>query len=310
LQENSFDEAFSNGCSVVIHTAAVVKSNYDTDPFSEIITPALQGSIEVARTAAKYFSSSAGGGGGLKRIVQTSSVSAIHQPECDRHPLKQFKPFDESEWRLDLRPHRCAYEAAKVLSERAVNDTFPGEVVSILPSFTLGPMLSADVRSTLAAVKLFANREMPLAPANRTSFVDVRDVAFAHVRAALADSDTLFRTNSSSSSSRVTRFICSQKENRPLLDIGVAINKLFAETKSFSNCPVTPAPWFVLWTMSFFDRRISSVMLEERCVERPAYDNTKILTQLDGFEFRFSDFDAMIKDCVDSMVKFGVLTKS
>ena len=313
----SFDEAFSNGCEIIIHTAAVVKTT-SSNPWDEIISPAVNGATDVAKAAAKYYDnnnneilSSASDDDqkidekkkkkkrGIRRIVQTSSVSSCHQPENDRRPDKQNKPFDESEWRLDLRPHRFPYEAAKVLSERAINEHFPGEVIAILPSFTIGPMLSSEVRSTLSAVKLFANREMPLAPSPRTSFVDVRDVADAHIAAAFSP-----KTTTTTTTTRVQRFLCTQQENRPMLDIGISINKQYYPRLS---APTIPTPSWLLWGLSFFDSRISPGMLEERLIERPDYDNSKIRKELVGFKFNYCDLDVSVKDCVESMVKFGVV---
>ena len=285
----SFDAAF-RGAALVIHTAAVVKNEFGKDPY-EIITPGLLGAVEVATAAARA--------GTVRRIVFTSSVAAILQPEAERAPTRRGRPFDESEWRLDCRPHHAPYEAEKVLSERAMYDNFPGEVVSINPACVLGPQLNGHTDSSLAVMKMLGNREYPFAPALRLGFVDVRDVASAHYAAAF--------TTKLPPGLRHRRYICTLPSIRPLSDVAKIVNAEFAHL----NAPETQMPWWLLYLASWFDKRVTNMVLYEYGAERPDFDTSRITSgELEGFKFQFTEMDQIVRDCVASMIKFGVVPQA
>ncbi|KAJ0862849.1 putative 3-beta hydroxysteroid dehydrogenase/isomerase, NAD(P)-binding domain superfamily [Helianthus annuus] len=65
--EGSFDSAV-DGCLCVFHTASPVLLSVD-DPQTQLIDPAVKGTLNVLKSAAKVQS--------LKRVVLTSSMSAI-----------------------------------------------------------------------------------------------------------------------------------------------------------------------------------------------------------------------------------------
>eukprot|EP01116_Phalansterium_solitarium_P018628 TRINITY_DN5002_c0_g1_i2.p2 TRINITY_DN5002_c0_g1~~TRINITY_DN5002_c0_g1_i2.p2 ORF type:complete len:133 (+),score=37.94 TRINITY_DN5002_c0_g1_i2:116-514(+) len=68
LKDGSFDEVVK-GATVIFHTASPY--TYDvTDPQKELVDPAVQGTLNVLRSADKSPS--------VKRVVLTSSAAAVH----------------------------------------------------------------------------------------------------------------------------------------------------------------------------------------------------------------------------------------
>ncbi|KAJ8089399.1 hypothetical protein PM082_014647 [Marasmius tenuissimus] len=194
----AFDEAVK-GVDAVEHVASPFHMNAD-DP-NELIEPAVKGTVGILESVKKY-------GDKVKRVVITSSCAAIS--------VLMDKPmvFDEENWNdVSVRETEeqgkkalgvTKYRASKTLAEKAVwsyvaeNSGLPWDVVTLNPPFVFGPATNyvptpdklgtsaTDWYKTLLTYEPDAAGKSPQTLASRIfCWVDVRDVAEAHVRALL-----------------------------------------------------------------------------------------------------------------------------
>ncbi|KAF3112869.1 methylglyoxal reductase (NADPH-dependent) gre2 [Orbilia oligospora] len=199
LEDNgAFNEAVK-GVDGIAHIASPFHYRV-TDPYVDLINPAVNGTVNLLKAAKEYA------GPQLKRVVITSSFAAIVEPHKPGHA------FDEAQWNqhsINLAesfkadptnpskqvPPNEAYRASKALAERALWDFVKTEkpsfeVAAINPVFVFGPVIHSvkDAESINTSVFLLykfiaglnAKVEEGVAP---KAFVDVRDVADAHIKA-------------------------------------------------------------------------------------------------------------------------------
>ncbi|KEP48769.1 NADPH-dependent aldehyde reductase [Rhizoctonia solani 123E] len=193
-KNGAFDEVVK-GVDAIAHTASPV--NFDTEDPKDVIEPAVRGTTEILESVHKYAPA-------VKRVVITSSVVAI--TDVMFHLKIPGTIYTESDWNTRsiqeiqekgkdaLGIHK--YCASKVMAEKAAWDfvakTNPNwDLVTCCPSLVYGPILHqvsdpSTVNTSIAMVYNFVHNkesmteETLLTPNN---FVDVRDVALAHVRA-------------------------------------------------------------------------------------------------------------------------------
>jgi dihydroflavonol-4-reductase len=172
LTRGSFDGP-AQGCSGILHTASPYVLDAK-DPQKDLVDPAVLGTknvLEAARAAAS-----------VERVVLTSSMAAItDEPEDER-------VLTEADWNVQSTLQRNPYYYSKTLAERAAWSFMESErpsfdLVVINPFMVIGPSRS---RSINTSNQLFVDLLKGAYPGvmNLTwGFVDVRDVADAHVRA-------------------------------------------------------------------------------------------------------------------------------
>lgn len=172
MKAGSFDGAVA-GCAYVMHTASPYVLNAK-DPQKDLVDPAVNGTITVLESAKKS--------GSVKRVILTSSMAAItDEPDSD-------KVLTEADWNDKSTLDRNAYYYSKTLAERAgwafVEREKPGfDLIVINPFLVVGPSLSMAVN---ASPQIFVDMLGGVYPGilNLTwGFVDVRDVAKAHILA-------------------------------------------------------------------------------------------------------------------------------
>lgn len=178
LEEGSFEECFT-GCNIVIHCASPFPSSVD-NPQKELIEPALNGTKNVMNQAVSC---------GVARVVVTSSCAAVQTQDTFRTPEKFFRTiFNETHWNDESTLEEGAYRMSKSLAEHAAWEfSNQLEVTTINPSFILGPPLSTRLDSTSVKTMVGLLNGVFVDGVNGACFgcVDVRDVALAHVRAAV-----------------------------------------------------------------------------------------------------------------------------
>ncbi|KAG5547521.1 hypothetical protein RHGRI_013271 [Rhododendron griersonianum] len=164
MEEGSFDDAIM-GCDGVFHSASP----------AEILTPAIEGTLNVLRSCKKNPS--------LKRVVLTSSTSAARQKD-DFDPRI---PLDESSWSSVEHCERLQmwYALSKTLAERAAWE-FCNEnkidLVTVLPSFAVGPSLSPELSTTASDVLgLLQGKTKSSQWHGRMGYVHIDDVARCHI---------------------------------------------------------------------------------------------------------------------------------
>jgi dihydroflavonol-4-reductase len=179
LTDGSYAAAM-DGTSVVFHTASPFTLTAK-DPQKELIDPALNGTRNVLEEATRCDS--------VRRVVVTSSAAAIYTDaaECADSPNGILT---EDVWNttasLDYQP----YSYSKTLAERAAWTIAEAQsnwdLVTVNPSLIMGPAIGGRPTSESFAImrSVGAGDFRHGAPRLAMGFVDVRDVARAHLAAA------------------------------------------------------------------------------------------------------------------------------
>jgi dihydroflavonol-4-reductase len=162
------------GCSYVLHVASPFP-NRAPEHEDELIKPAKEGTLHVLKAAAEA---------GVKRVVLTSSLAAI----SGGHPADNARVYTEDDWSI---VERCPpYPKSKTLAERAAWDFVaslegdaPMELSVINPGAVLGPVLNRHYSTSGEVVRKLLAKELPGTAKLGFAWVDVRDVASAHIAA-------------------------------------------------------------------------------------------------------------------------------
>ncbi|MFW6019412.1 MAG: SDR family oxidoreductase [Bacteroidales bacterium] len=181
LQEGSF-KAPMEDCDIVIHTASPFKISGIKDAKKQLIDPAVKGTQNVLNAVNQTRS--------VKKVVLTSSVAAIHGDNADIQDIKEDK-FNEDHWNSSSSETHQAYSYSKAEAEKTAwqiaNEQQRWKLAVINPGFVIGPSLTKRKDSTSINFMIsFLTGEFKLGvPELYFGIVDVRDVARAHVNAAL-----------------------------------------------------------------------------------------------------------------------------
>ena len=233
-----FARAFQ-GATYVHHCASPFFSRAPGgDPYEGFVRPAVDGTKNVLAAARAA--------GSVKRVVLTSSCAAVTWGDASAHPEGADHVWTEDDWQTDNTLEKGAYRLSKRLAEQAAWDFVGGEsppfeLVTVCPSFVLGPVLSsrADAESVMFQ-KRALDGTMEKVPPLGFGGVDVRDVANAHVAAMTADIDAPGLKNAHGQA----RFILSSTEA-----LGVGYLSALASHPDFAKfrvptSPAGPAPSF------------------------------------------------------------------
>jgi len=178
----SFDEAAA-GCDIIFHMASPFVPFNVKDPQKELIEPAVKGTENVLQTANSTAS--------VQRVVLTSSVASVMGDPTDKG-LEGSPVFNEEDWNESSSLQHQPYSYSKVLAEqeawKIASAQERWDLVVINPSFVLGPTLSqrSDSTSTGMVMQFLNGAFKSGVPDLSFGVVDVRDVAEAHVQAAVS----------------------------------------------------------------------------------------------------------------------------
>jgi len=173
--DGGWDEAVE-GAAVVVHMASPFPIAQPDDP-DDLIRPARDGTLRVLRAATRAQA---------KRVVLTSSSVAIFY--ASGLPAAHIYSEDDftDETRSDLTPYIKSKTVAEKAAWQFVKATRDApELAVINPAFVQGPALDADLSTSHDLYRLMARGLYPAAPRIRFPVADVRDVANAHVEAAI-----------------------------------------------------------------------------------------------------------------------------
>ncbi|MEZ5818528.1 MAG: NAD-dependent epimerase/dehydratase family protein [Hyphomicrobiaceae bacterium] len=170
LEDERLLRAAMDGMDVLIHTAAVYLLHAPGRE-TEIVAASVEG-VERAFRAAMDAR--------IKRIVLTSSIVAL--------PLTRAgsRPVDESAWNEDL---RVPYFRAKTLAERRAWELARElglDLVTVLPGAFGGPGFSRPTPTIDLVAAIMKGAMRVAVPPIAYPYVDVRDVASAHVMALMS----------------------------------------------------------------------------------------------------------------------------
>lgn len=173
LEKDEGWDAAVKGCRYVLHVASPLGIDMPGD-LDALVAPARDGALRVLKAAVKA---------GVRRVVLTSSVAASIKTLQGEDTVN-----DESVWTNPDDPAINAYRRSKVMAERAAWDFIEAEggktqLVTILPSAVLGPVLSREGLGSVQVLSRLLEGRAPGIPRTGFCIVDVRDVAKAHVLA-------------------------------------------------------------------------------------------------------------------------------
>jgi dihydroflavonol-4-reductase len=169
-EDDGWDEGME-GCDYLLHVASpIALENHNEDFF---VKPAVAGVKRAFKYAKKH---------NVKKVVLTSSVAAIFDT------LEEKTDYDETDWSDPENPSISHYAKSKTLAEKAAwdfvdNEDNAFELAVINPALVIGPSLSGDLGESNKAIAMVTTGKMPVAVPLQFGYVDVRDVAAAHLLA-------------------------------------------------------------------------------------------------------------------------------
>lgn len=179
LKKGSFLEAM-NGCELVIHTASPFKISGLKDAQKELVEPALEGTRNVLESVNQTEN--------VIRVVLTSSIVAVVGDAIDiQQSLDGI--FTEADWNFSSSVNHQPYPYSKTLAEKLawemVGQQNRWDLLVINPGFVMGPSLSQRTDSTSIEImhQVASGKFKTGVPGGKMAFVDVRDVAKAHILA-------------------------------------------------------------------------------------------------------------------------------
>ncbi|WP_411824508.1 SDR family oxidoreductase [Leptospira sp. 'Mane'] len=184
IANGTFDKAVS-GTELVIHTASPFFISGIKDAQKQLVEPALQGTRNVLESVNKASS--------VKRVVLTSSVASIYGDNIDAANVPGNK-LTEEHWNTSSSLSHQPYPYSKTLAEKEAWEINKKQnrwdLLVINPSFVMGPSVSSRVDGTSVdfMLSMVNGKFKSGVPNTLIGFVDVRDVAKAHILAGFTPS--------------------------------------------------------------------------------------------------------------------------
>ena len=280
LNDGAYDRAVA-GCDYVMHTASPYEINVK-NPQTDLVDPAVNGTETVLESCLKS--------GGVKRVILTSSIAAItDEPDS-------MKVFTEKDWNTMSSLDRHPYQYSKTLAERAAWDlvmrkrpTF--DLVAINPTMVSGPSLGPSLNTTNRMIRDIINGAFPCIMDINWGFVDVRDVAKAHI---------LAMENETASG----RYLCSAETMHMKALVA------FLKFSGFDNYPLPKvdlsgkAGTLLMKVLSFTQPRDTGMFIRTNIGRTNRYDNAKMRRELG---ISFMPINESIIAAVKDMVTWGHL---
>ncbi|KAM7200734.1 putative NADPH-dependent methylglyoxal reductase [Rhypophila sp. PSN 637] len=187
--DGAFNEAVKSEppFDYVIHTASPYKLHWE-DPIRDCLDPAVKGTTGILKSIKAYAPS-------VKRVVITSSSAAVLNPPNHREVYDETS-WSGVTWEEGTSDMTKTYRASKKFAEKAAWDFVASEkpnfdIATINNTYTFGPLQRSlpnleAMNTSNHRIRDLVQGKMrgeitPTAPV--FTFVDVRDVALAHVRA-------------------------------------------------------------------------------------------------------------------------------
>lgn len=275
--------AFSNytaDVDYVIHTASPFVIDVE-DVERDLVQPAVRGTVSALEAASKSSR--------VKRVILTSSMAAITDAPDGR-------VLTEADWNEKSSVTRNPYYYSKTQAEHAAwaftkRDKIGFDLIVINPFMVAGPSLSSGVSTSNQLFIDIANGQYPALMALNWGFVDVREVAEAHVRAMKAPNAK-------------GRYIYSagNKDMHQITDIMRSVG-VRGKLPSFDMSGRVGTATMKL--LSHFQPSGIGSYLRTHLGSVPQFDNSKIRRDL-GIEFR--DVEETICDTVNDLIEWGHLS--
>ena len=232
LKDDGWKEAVE-GSKYVLHVASPF---FLGEPENEdvFIKPAVEGTLRVLKACADAD---------VQKVVLTSSFAAVGYG----HP-REKEVYTEEDW-SSVDGEISAYAKSKTLAEKAawefvenLEESKKFDLTVINPVAVTGPMLTSDIGSSNDFLLKLISGSMPACPKIHMGYIDVRDVAKAHIF-----SMTEEITNGE-------RIIVSENEMF-FAEVGKALNEA-----GFKKSPTKELPNFLVKIMSFFVGELKTLL--------------------------------------------------
>ena len=232
LKDDGWKEAVE-GSKYVLHVASPF---FLGEPENEdvFIKPAVEGTLRVLKACADAD---------VQKVVLTSSFAAVGYG----HP-REKQVYTEEDW-SSVDGEISAYAKSKTLAEKAawefvenLEESKKFDLTVINPVAVTGPMLTSDIGSSNDFLLKLISGSMPACPKIHMGYIDVRDVAKAHIF-----SMTEEKTNGE-------RIIVSENEMF-FAEVGKTLNKA-----GFKKSPTKELPNFLVKIMSFFVGELKTLL--------------------------------------------------
>jgi nucleoside-diphosphate-sugar epimerase len=181
LRPGSFDAAI-DGCRYVFHVASpFLFPEQIKSTGRDVIRPAVEGTRNIIAGIGRAPS--------VRRLVLTSTVGTIFGDYIDVLSMKN-ETLTEEHFNTTSTPENNPYHYAKTVAERTARELAGTQdhwsMVTVNPGLILGPSLTpaSDSGSLFLMNELMTGYFFYGAPGFSFTFVDVRDAAEAHIRAA------------------------------------------------------------------------------------------------------------------------------
>ena len=217
LSDDNWADAMAD-CEYVMHVASPYPLNQPKDE-NVLIKPAVEGTERVVSLAIKN---------NVKKIVLTSSVVAVSVG----HTKKQYS---EEDWSFADKPI-AAYAKSKTLAEKKAwelikNANTDTKLTVINPSGVIGPSLTSEISSTQLIIAGLMNGRIPVNLPIHIGYVDVRDVALAHIKALEnpnSDGERIILSNTELWHKDVSKILKDGGYKAPWLTVSVPVAKFLA----------------------------------------------------------------------------------
>ena len=232
LKDEGWKEAVE-GSKYVLHVASPF---FLGEPENEdvFIKPAVEGTLRVLKACADAD---------VQKVVLTSSFAAVGYG----HP-REKEVYTEEDW-SSVDGEISAYAKSKTLAEKAawefvenLEESKKFDLTVINPVAVTGPMLTSDIGSSNDFLLKLISGSMPACPKIHMGYIDVRDVAKAHIF-----SMTEEKTNGE-------RIIVSENEMF-FAEVGKTLNEA-----GFKKSPTKELPNFLVKIMSFFVGELKTLL--------------------------------------------------
>ena len=217
LSDDNWADAMAD-CEYVMHVASPYPLNQPKDE-NVLIKPAVEGTERVVSLAIKN---------NVKKIVLTSSVVAVSVGHTK-------KEYSEEDWSFADKPI-AAYAKSKTLAEKKAwelikNANTDTKLTVINPSGVIGPSLTSEISSTQLIIAGLMNGRIPVNLPIHIGYVDVRDVALAHIKALEnpnSDGERIILSNTELWHKDVSKILKDGGYKAPWLTVSVPVAKFLA----------------------------------------------------------------------------------
>ncbi|MEP6785480.1 MAG: NAD-dependent epimerase/dehydratase family protein [Sphingomonadales bacterium] len=265
------------GCTHVAHVASPFPAEHVKDA-NELIVPARDGALRALRFARDA---------GVRRFVLTSSVAAIGYG----HPHAKTM-FTEADWSDTTSPDTSPYAQSKTIAERVARDWIAAEggemeFASINPSLVVGPVMDADVSTSIEVIDKMLSGALPGCPDLGFAVVDVRDLVDLHISVLTAPDMANERFIASGRTFKLIEIARLFKAR-----LGVRARKV----------PARRLPDFLVRIAALWDPMVRSVLPE---LGRTRHMDASHAKAILGWETR-NEEDSLV-DCANSLIDLGIV---